>query len=227
MTSKIDAMSSRQPEIDSNENKAVFDQSRAALYHLLSVLYLQEVTPDLLDTLHQSGFFEISADVNIPFPKLEEDTSDLCRLLEAEYARLFVGPGKCVPPYGSVHREDDSHPGTLWGSTTTEVKRFMEHYGLKIDTPGSIPDHIGVLFEFMAALIDGKIKADGEGDNESIKTAESLQRRFFAEYIHPWVDNFLTRVDQIDPEAFYKATVELTRLLMEQDRELLMSDLSE
>jgi len=197
------------------------------LYRLLGALYLNEATPGLLTALQQSGFFDIAAGAGINFPVLEGDTSELCRTLEIEYARLFIGPGPQAPPYGSVYRSDDDQPGLLWGSTTAEVKRFMEHYGLKIDKPGSIPDHIGVLFEFMTMVIEGKIKADEEGNSESIQAAELVQRRFFTEYIHPWVDRFLTRVQQADPAPFYQAIVELTRLFMEQDRELFGWDREE
>ena len=223
MISKIDCTISQQVEIDTMENKVAFDKSRAALYHFLGILYLRETTPEFLETLEHSGFFTTSNDGKTDFPNFDGDKSDHCELLEAEYARLFVGPGHYVPPYGSVYREDDSHPGTLWGSTTTEIKRFIEHYGLNVDGKGFIPDHIGVLFEFMAILIEGGLKAQSENDIEKTGLAETLQRRFFSEYIGSWVDHFLSRVKQANQSPFYSSVVNWTEQFMHDEREILSS----
>ncbi len=78
----------------------------------------------------------------------------------------------------------------------------MKHYGLKVEKPGPIPDHIAVLFNFMAEVIEGSFKAYEKGDVESAAQAESIQLRFFREYIHPWVRRFLNCLERAEPAPF-------------------------
>jgi TorA maturation chaperone TorD len=203
----------------SDAEKAALDQSRAALYHLLAMFYLQEPTPQRLGELKTAGFFTLAEKVGISFGEVDAESEAFCEELAVEFTRLFIGHGQHISPYASVHRSDDKFAGQLWSETTAEVKRFIEHYGFKISQPGLLPDHIGILFEFMNRLIRGEIEAEASGDEEAAGTSEETQLRFFADYIHPWVDRFLAEVRDADPAPFYHALVQLTDWFIEEERE--------
>lgn len=81
------------------ENKAAIDVSRATLYQFLSALYLQEVNQEILREIQKSGLPKIAEEAGISFHEMEDDASELYAVLEAEYARLFIGPGPHIPPY--------------------------------------------------------------------------------------------------------------------------------
>jgi TorA maturation chaperone TorD len=212
---------SLRPEDGSSTGKGYPDNVRGALYGVLARLYDHELTPEFADELHRIGFFRMLAEVNSSFKAAENFPSLDYELLSTEFARLFIGPGPHVPPYASVHREDDDRSGELWGSTTGEVKRFMEHYGLKLTKPGIIPDHISVLLEFMERLILARSETSENEKLEACKEADKIQRLFFRSYVAPWIDNFFQRVERMKPQIFYASVLSLTKQFMEQEKEVM------
>ncbi|MFQ5866067.1 MAG: molecular chaperone, partial [bacterium] len=201
-----------------NDEQFVDDRTRAALYGILGRTYSHELTLEFAKELRQVGFFEILAGMDSSFT-VEDDLNSLdFDSLAVEFARLFVGPGLRASPYASVYREDDQRGGQLWGETTGEVKRFMAHYGLKVNKPGTIPDHISVLFEFMEKLLRAKIEAFRQGDEEACRQADRIQRQFFANYIEPWIERFLQRVLGAKPLPFYSALAKFTQQFIIQEK---------
>ena len=212
--------SSLRPKDGSSTGREYPDEVRGALYGVLAKLYDHELTPEFADELHRIGFFRMLADVNGSFKAAESILSLDYELLSTEFARLFIGPGSHVPPYASVHREDDDRSGELWGSTTGEVKRFMEHYGLKLTKPGIIPDHISILFEFMERLILARCETSKNENVDACQEADKIQRRFFHSYVTPWIDGFFQRVERMKPQIFYASVLSLTKQFMEQEKEV-------
>ena len=194
------------------------DEVRATLYGLLGCLYGRELTLEFAGELRKAGFFEILARVDPGFDVGEDLESLDLESLEVEFARLFIGPGPHAPPYASVYREDDGRSGQLWGSTTGEVRRFMAHFGLELDHPGAIPDHVSVLFEFMERVLRAKIEAGERNDEEAYQEADRIQRRFFSSYIDPWIGRFLQRVQQAEPLPFYAAVARFAAWFMNQEK---------
>ncbi len=195
------------------------DQVRIGLYYVLAQLYDTEMTLAYATELHQAGFF-VTLNACHPEFKTPEapDALDL-ESLAVEFARLFLGPGPRTPPYGSVFREDDERPGELWGTTTAKAKRFMAQCGIEPTNPGAVPDHISVLFEFMAKVLQAGVEAGAEGDEVARRAALKMAREFFRAHIHPWVETFLRRVRAAQPLSFYRAVIELTAWLLDVERE--------
>lgn len=197
------------------------DRPRASIYGLLAKLFDSPPNAEMFSKLRKSGFF-------VPLSTSSKEPSG-CDLefdsdhLNSEYTRLFLGPGKHVSPFASVYRRDDSRSGDLWGSTTGEVKRFMKHYGISLSTPGAIPDHIAILFEFMEKVIRAKIN-ESESSNEqnereeAIIEATKIEKRFFNTYINSWVDEFLAEVERANPGPFYRLLMEQTRFFVLEER---------
>lgn len=213
--------SSLRPEDDASTGQGHPNDVRGALYGVLARLYDHELTPEFAEELHRIGFFRMLAEVNDGFKETESIPSLDYEFLSTEFARLFIGPGSHVPLYASVHREDDDRSGELWGSTTGEVKRFMEHYGLKLTKPGIIPDHISVLFEFMERLILARRETSKNENADACQEADKIQRRFFKSYVTPWIDNFFQRVEGMKPQTFYASVLSLTKQFMEQEKEVM------
>jgi TorA maturation chaperone TorD len=215
MEKSVAQQSDRLEDVSLEEQQV--DKHRAALYGILGRLFGCELTSEFAKELHQAGFFQTLAKVDPGFATDENLQSLDFEALEVEFARLFVGPGPHSSPYASVYREDDERGGQLWGSTTGEVKRFMAHYGLSLEKPGTIPDHISVLFEFMEKLLREKIVAFEQTDDEAFGEADRIQRQFFQDYVQPWVESFLERVLRADPLPFYAAVVKFTSQFVAQE----------
>ena len=186
------------------------DEVRASVYEILARLYQSAVTPECLEELERVGFLAAMADacarLSVPAPS---DALD-CDALRAEFTRLFHGPGAHVPPYASVHRTDDARRGQLWGTKTGEVKLFMAHYGLPPTGSPAIPDHLAVLFEFMARGIRAELNGGRAIRRHTDRITLQIQREFLRRYIEPWVERFLASVRAAQPAPFYEALVTLT-----------------
>ncbi len=185
-------------------------EQRAAMYGLLGRLLDREVTAGQWEEMKESGFLAALLEVDEESPAPIDD-------LAVELARLFIGPGPAAPPYGSIYRDDDRFAGELIGETTGEVRRFMEHYGLKPTEEGRIPDHVSVLFAFMESVIEAEHGAEGDESEEAARVA----RRFFGQYLAPWIDRFLARLSAQDPHPFYRGVGLLTEQFIIRERLLL------
>ncbi|MEW5745581.1 MAG: molecular chaperone TorD family protein [Nitrospirota bacterium] len=72
--------------------------------------------------------------------------------LQEEYTRLFINsyPTLLCPPYESFYRD-----GTLYGSSSAEVKEIYKTYGLDYTYEGEPPDLLSVELDFLALTNDG------------------------------------------------------------------------
>ena len=177
---------------------------RAALYRFLASIFQQEMTIDLLTRILNDKFLAFLAGVGadagslatlVPGKELEEELSQ-------EYTRLFIGPGRHVSPYESVHLGGDS--GSLWGPQTTALKKFIESAGSTYtDIYRDLPDHISVELEFMAQLTE--IEADAWRANNSSKALNSIQfqKEFLAHHLGRWTHSFSVRVEELAEHPIY------------------------
>ena len=178
-------------------------EERANLYKLLSLIYIKEPVQELLELLNEVG---------IRSAKRLED-------LVIEYTRLFIGPGKHISPYESVHRKEDG--GCLWGESTVQVKRIIETAGLKYKNEFSgVPDHIGAEFEFMQKLIGLEIDAIEKKDTHGQGQSQKIQKKFFNEHLVHWVPIFCNKIKQTARLDFYKQAAELTEDFMAKEKML-------
>jgi TorA maturation chaperone TorD len=200
-----------------NSDVVIPDETRATLHGVLAKLYAEELTPEFADELQRIGLFEILRQLGGDLGEEWALPSDY-EPLAVEFARLFVGPGPHASPHASVYRENEDGGGQLWGRSTGEVKRFMEHFGLELSKPGLIPDHVSILFEFMERIILARLDALTREDVEACSEAERIQQLFFQEYLEPWIDRFVQRVEDMKPVAFYASILRLTSWFIQQER---------
>lgn len=202
------------------------DSHRALVYGALSNLFDRPPDRVFFEELAGSGFLDFMSDTSAVATDAFSDL-DL-EQLNLDYTRLFIGPGRHVPPFASVYRSGHGS-GDLWDKTTGEVLRFMKHYGLSLSNPGAIPDHVSVLFEFMEKVILAKIKATEASvprptRKDAFTKANDIQKQFFSTYISSWIDEFLAAADQEQPPVFYQVVLGFTRDFIRQERLALEVD---
>jgi len=190
-------------------------EQRSVIYGLLSQIYMNEVSKDLLEQIKASGLLEILSDGDSK--ELDQffqgDMDELVENLACEYSRLFIGPGKHISPHESVHHKlDGGDWGKLWGASTVAVQNFIKSAGMTyLDDFKGIPDHIAVEFEFMKQLTFQEKEAQDNNDEEQAGYFVSIQKKFLKEHIGSWVPGFCDRVLETVEHAFYKEIVLLTK----------------
>ena len=202
--------------------RALTARRRADTYRLLAEVFGAEPTTEMLDRLRRpeavEAFESLGVNFAVELDRMEADLGKqgLVDEFQCEYTRVFIGPGKHVGPYESLHRDD--HPAQHWGPSTAEVKRFIEHHGLGYDdsTP-EMPDHISAEFQFISMLADVEAEAIEQEKHEQACHAREIQRTFFREHIVCWVPTFCEKVIESAKFDFYKSFARFTKAVVEAD----------
>lgn len=109
--------------------------------------------------------------------------------IAADYNALFVGDDCSVSPCRSAWVE---------GATEAEVHAFLTEWGMPLgDSPA---DQIGTLL-LAASWLEDKAEDD---DTEALET-------LFGEFILPWFESFLGKVEAHATTAFWRTMAPLTR----------------
>jgi TorA maturation chaperone TorD/formate hydrogenlyase subunit 6/NADH:ubiquinone oxidoreductase subunit I len=132
--------------------------------------------------------------------------------LEAEYARLFMGPGRPVAhPYESVYRE-----GRVMGDCALAVRQSYAVEGLAPEGH-SLPDHVAIELEFMAHLARREAEARERGDEEEVQACLRRQEAFLSEHLGRWLPRFCQRVLANEAHPFYASLAQRTWEHVAQD----------
>lgn len=183
-------------------------RARSGLYGLLAAIFGAEPGAALLRQLREPDFAELVAGAGIA---LERDLRDrtageLLEALAVEYTRLFVGPGRHIPPYASAHLGD----GTLRGRSTVWLERFFEAAGFDHgpDHRG-LPDHVGAELEFMRALAAREAQALDLGDEAEAARMRTIQKTFLNHHLGAWLPVFCDKVREEARSALFRDTAAL------------------
>jgi TorA maturation chaperone TorD len=197
-------------EVKEKDNRADMARARANVYHLLSRVFIKEVSPEFLKTLKDKQVLatlnELGADLS---PILDMEEKELLDAMAEEYAALFVLAGG-FSPYESVRLK-----GLLCQEPECAVKGFYAKCGLTVNEDSKIfADHLGMELEFMGYLADRETEAF-ENDEKEALTWRGHQRRFFDEHINKWVYSYLDDVGDYARHPFYEMMSKLTRGFLE------------
>jgi TorA maturation chaperone TorD len=207
---------------DGRDELARIAAERKGLYGLLAAVFRDELTEALLCHLLDADFLQDMAAVGVDvdtFSSLKPDKETLDGL-SLEFSRLFIGPGKHVSPYESVHLGGDN--GSLWGPETSAVKRFIEKSGFAYDENyHGLPDHISVELEFMAHLTDLETTAWRLGDTENAMNCLRFQKEFLDRHLGRWAGLFNKRVGELAELPFYAEIAVMTRDFIETESQEL------
>jgi putative dimethyl sulfoxide reductase chaperone len=192
---------------------------RAALYRLMAQLYRSEVTQELSQKLADTGTLGLLERAGYDLePQALADSEELTAI-RREFSRVFVGPGRHVSPYGSVHHPDDKKSGSLWGETTSRLHRFAKDHGLEFAGKGydGIPDHVGHELEIYAKLLEGHAQALEDGDDEGAERILNSERYLYRQDLSRWVPHFCRKVRRAAKRPFYAELARLTEELLEEE----------
>lgn len=195
-------------------------KSRSHVYHLLSLIYLSEITPELLNILTDKNVLDLFSDLgedlgnHLNKPNHHELLNDLAE----EYAALFIVPGG-IPPYESVRLE-----GLLNQKSAFEVEEFYKKCGLIIKDDFTVmPDHIGMELEFMSYLANKEADSLINNIGDDAKKWFDFQKEFFEGHISRWAFRFLQDLEKFTFHLFYKGAARLTQRFLETEKEFLWS----
>ncbi|GAB4410705.1 MAG: molecular chaperone TorD family protein [Thermodesulfovibrionales bacterium] len=200
--------------------KSEIAKGRSYVYHLLAMLYLQEITAETLTILRNKEVVDTLAglglDVNYISPDVPQER--LLNDLAEEYAALFVVSGG-IPPYESARLK-----GLLCQEPASEVEEFYRRCGLVVkEDCGIIPDHLGMEMEFMGYLASRESDAWKAGDEKTAIEWSDRQREFFASHINNWVFDFLKDLERLALHPFYRDMGRLTQRFLETEQGYLES----
>lgn len=170
-------------------NRTATATARHHTYVLLSQLYLNGVTTDLLPYLAQIS--ELAA-ASHPFDQDEA---------AASHYRVFIHN---IFPYESIFRDPS---GLLGGSITDQVKAFYENAGILFSDDA---DHIGHELAFLAILCMAEATAGDTQAQENSSTSVRQQRDFLSEHLLHWLPPLISSLSFIE-DPFYQALGQLTQ----------------
>lgn len=179
------------------------DEARAQEYRLLGLLLRQAPTADLLARLSR-----IKGDPS-PLGLAHLALADAAAATDAreagrEFFRLFVGVtrGELVP-YGSYYQTGFLHERPL-----ARVREDFVRFGIaRSDVSHEPEDHVGILCEVMAGLIDGSFDAPAGADKE-----------FFERHLRPFAARFFADLEA-SSAVFYKSVAVLGGQFIEIETE--------
>ena len=130
--------------------------------------------------------------------------------LQAEYTRLFIGPGPVVaPPWESVYVSEER---LLFQRETFQVRAWYARFELTVPNLHREPDdHIGLELSFLSHLATLALQAIQAHDQERFDEALEAQRRFAAEHVFRWGPGWCSRVDANSGSDFYRGLALVTR----------------
>ncbi len=127
--------------------------------------------------------------------------------LQREYFRLFIGVGRGeLVPYGSFYLT-----GFLQEKPLARLRQDLAELGIERSPDlTDLEDHIGVLCEIMAGLIDGRFD-----------TPEGADQRFFSVHLKPWAARLFADLETAESSKFYNHLGAVGRTLMGIEAEAL------
>ena len=195
------------------ETDTEIEEWKAFVYLFLARLYRQ--APDeeilmainddrLLDDLftqNSGALYKLTNALTCEVEARQSDYATYRSELNADYNKLFVGPGPLVaPPWESVYCSKER---LVFGEQTLAVREVYRSFGLNSKEQGREPDdHIALELEFMAWLCK----------NSNI----SAQHQFLTSHLLKWGQPFCTDVVNGADTAFYRIVAQLTIAWLDQ-----------
>jgi TorA maturation chaperone TorD len=180
------------------------DAARAREYAFLSTLLSRAPDGDLLARIG-----ELQADASplgLAHVALAE-AADNARAdrVEREYFDLFIGLGRGeLLPYGSYYLTGFLHERPLARLRDDLVTLGIE----RVQGNPEPEDHVAILCEIMAGLIDGRLAAPQGSD-----------RLVFEKHMKPWVGRFFRDLEHAEAAKFYARVGAVGRVFMEIESE--------
>lgn len=140
--------------------------------------------------------------------------------LKADYANLFIGPGKLPsPPYESVYR---SKKKLVFQDETIEVRQAYARQKLTFANIHREPDdHIGLELDFLSQLTKRAAKEFRAGQFNKVKKTLKAESEFLNNHILEWALRFAEDVTESARTDFYRAAGQILGGYLYLDKEQL------
>jgi len=142
--------------------------------------------------------------------------------LQSEYIRLFVNNQGFVPamPYASCYQSE----GLLMSDQFYRLRQIMAKSGFMMnETVKELEDHIAVLLEFCAGLLNQLASGQASSGKSSGACVAALMEVSYL-YIEPMMDAFCDRIHAYAHDDFYKIAGKTLKSLM-QDADTIYDQL--
>jgi TorA maturation chaperone TorD len=200
-------------------------RQRSDIYGFLSGIFRQELSDEQIQSMIASGMLNLLAEAGakIELDFFKQPPQKAAEALAIEFTALFIGPGKHINPYESIYVPDSTGKvGYYWGECTADMKKWVEHYGLKLSGKfESIPDHISIELEFMQRLVEQEALAWERNDTKTAERCLETERAFFTKHIVKWLPYFLDRVIESANLDFYREVARVGKDFILNEENLL------
>jgi TorA maturation chaperone TorD len=176
------------------------DLARAAEYSLLATLLARSPDSEMLHRLSKlHGDDSCLGLVHAALGKAAARTNT--EHASREYFGLFIGLGRGeLMPYASHYMT-----GFVHGRPLANLRQTLQGIGIeRVEAQTEPEDHAAILLEIMAGLSSG-----------DIDTPPGIERKFFGDYLAPWIERFFSDLEKNNSVDFYAAVGKLGRTFME------------
>jgi len=193
-------------------------EARRDTYLFLSNVFLREVPTSFLENLAANAETYEGLMGEYALSLREADLEKERLEVGAVFAKLLLSmSANPVTPYESVYL---SGLHLLMQESRDQVVAFYQANGFKCVKEVRLPeDHVGIEFEFMAALCQKEIDALEACDAIAAGVAREAQKAFVRDHLVKWVpqlcDDILVRVKS----GFYAGIAETTKQFLELEAE--------
>jgi TorA maturation chaperone TorD len=180
------------------------EAARAQEYRLLAVLLMRAPDTDLLARL--AKLRADASPIGLAHAALAEAAERTSAdSVEREFFDLFIGLGRGeLLPYGSYYLTGFLHERPL-----ARLRDDLGRLGIERAEANPEPeDHLAILCEIMAGLIDRRFPAPAGSD-----------RQFYEKHLAPWADRFFADLEEAEAANFYRRVGTLGRTFMDIEKE--------
>lgn len=193
----------------------------ALVLNLLGKLLYEPPTPAGLQALTDAAVFD-----DIPFTAHQPAVAIGLTLLQhwltangdgrqayppvaADYARLFVGPGKIIaPPWESVQVDEER---LTFQAETLQVRQWYRQFGLQaVQLYAEPDDHVGLELAFLSHLAQLALVAQAEGDHARLAQLLDAQRGFLKTHAQRWIPAWSAQVIHHARTDYYRGLAHIT-----------------
>jgi TorA maturation chaperone TorD len=180
------------------------EAARAREYALIAALLSRTPNADLMSRL--SALRGDASPLGVAHVELAEAAGEFgIERVEREFFNLFIGLGRSeLMPYASYYLTGFLHDRPL-----ARLREDLAALGIERRQGQAEPeDHVGILCEIMAGLIDGRLSAPVNSD-----------RKIFEKHLAPWIGRFFADLERSESADFYRRVGTLGRVFIEIETE--------
>ncbi|MBI2318388.1 MAG: molecular chaperone TorD family protein [Betaproteobacteria bacterium] len=187
------------------------DIDRSRTLKLLGSMYLCRPSREAVSawtSLLDDGGSGFLKDIKYALEGIDTASAGVLEDLLWDYTRLFIGPYRLpCPPWESVYTSQNK---LMMQDAADEARRYYADFGLTIDDPAVMPDHIGAELSFLSLVYERSGEANGKR-SDCVRIGEA----FVHDHLLRWVPQFTADMERAAETELYKTLAGTTRNALE------------